>query len=286
MTKQLPTRSTIFTILFTAVLGTALTGTTSSARAQSASTTAPAQQIQQGRTLMETVVTNPDSQKALRAHQLFVEAARQSQDTQKALAHYYAAYANYRLGTIIFQENESRSQNQLEQAARQLKETLQIRPRLAEAHALLASVYGQLLQHVPERGSELGPKSARHMEQALNLAPDNPRVLLLKAISEFYTPEKWGGSKVKAHKRFRAATQAFEREAQPDSQTSRRANASLDPTWGHAEAYAWLGLASLKLDQPMSAKRAFKNALEVNSEYSWVKQRLLPKLRKEQQSSS
>lgn len=286
VTKPPSTRSTLFTVLSITVLGMALIGTTGSVRAQPAPTAAPAQQIQKGRTLMDAVVTRPDSQKALRARQLFVDAAQRSQGTQKAWAHYYAAYANYRLGSTVFQQNERRAQDQFEQAARQLKTALEMQSNLAEAHALLASVYGQLLQHVPERGSELGPKSARHMERALNLAPENPRVLLLKAISEFYTPEKWGGSKEDAHERFQAATQAFEREATAASQPSRRADASLSPTWGHAEAYAWLGVASMKLDQPMSAKKAFENALEVDSEYAWVKDRLLPQLRNEQQSSS
>lgn len=52
----------------------------------------------------------------------------------------------------------------------------------------------------------------------------------------------------------------------------------LQPSWGKEVVYAWIGIAHLKRNETILAKRAFEKALEINPEYGWVKNVWLPKV--------
>ena len=85
----------------------------------------------------------------------------------------------------------------------------------------------------------LGPKAGNALKKAVQLAPDNPRVVLSVAMSDFNTPEMWGGSKERALAGFQRAAELFSLEKPTNP---------IRPTWGHSETYAWLGLAYLERD--------------------------------------
>jgi tetratricopeptide (TPR) repeat protein len=101
------------------------------------------------------------------------------------------------------------------------------------------------------------------------LAPENPRVLLLDAISLYNTPERWGGDKDKAIEQLHAALDQFEDAAPSDP---------LAPQWGHADAYAWLGIAHLEAGRHAQARKALQQALDTRPGYAWVETVLLPKV--------
>ncbi len=94
---------------------------------------------------------------------------------------------------------------------------------------------------------------ARHeMDQALRLAPDNPRVLLLDAMSDYQLSGSQGGNRERALPKLRRATAAFESE--------RRA-ADRVPGWGAPEAYLLLGRDLLDHGDPAGARDALEHAL-------------------------
>jgi tetratricopeptide (TPR) repeat protein len=101
------------------------------------------------------------------------------------------------------------------------------------------------------------------------LSPDNPRVALLEAIGTYNTPALFGGGKEKGLKAMKRAAELFDRWADADS---------LNPDWGRAEAYAWIGVAHIDRNETILARKAFETALQINPEYGWVKYVLLPKV--------
>jgi tetratricopeptide (TPR) repeat protein len=98
-------------------------------------------------------------------------------------------------------------------------------------------------------------------------------VWIIDGTSDFYTPSMFGGDKEQALKKFKKAARLAEEESTDDP---------LMPSWGHAEAHAWIGLAHMNAERYDQARTAFKTALNINPDYGWVKHVLLPKAKKKQ----
>jgi tetratricopeptide (TPR) repeat protein len=189
---------------------------------------------------------------------------------REALVRYYLGYCDYRL--IIFyqqKQNQELMKKHLDAAISHLESATKLNNKFAEAYALLSSCYGQKISLAPMLGMTLGPRAGMAMQSALTLAPDNPRVILLDAIGTYYKPPMFGGSKETARAGFKRAAELFDQEKIDDA---------LQPDWGHAEAYAWLGVAYLDKSDKAAAAAAFDRALAIAPEYGWVKYQLYPKV--------
>ena len=189
-----------------------------------------------------------------------------------AWSHYYIALADYRMVNLLLaagEENKDAASRHLKSAVEHLRESTRIDPRSAEAHALLSSAYGRQISLSPAKSIFLGPKAGKALQKAVELAPDNPRVVLSAAIGAFNTPKMFGGSKERAMQGFQRATELFAREEPVDP---------VQPVWGHSQAYAWLGIAYLDRGELESARGAYEKALEIDPDFGWVKYVLLPGL--------
>ena len=189
-----------------------------------------------------------------------------------AWPHYYVALADFRIVNLLLaagDRNKEAASGHLKTAVEHLQEATRIDPGAAEAYALLSSAYGRQIGLSPVKSMFLGPKAGKAISKAMELAPDNPRVVLSAAIGDFNTPRVFGGNKERAMKGFRRAAELFAREKPADP---------VEPSWGHSEAFAWLGLAYLDRDEKEPAKAAFEKALQINPDFGWVKYVLLPEL--------
>jgi len=187
----------------------------------------------------------------------------------EALVRYYIGYCNYRLATFHQQNpNKDMVSKHLEEAITQLEATVRLNNKFAEAYALLSSCYGQKIGLAPMLGMTLGPRAGMTMQSALQLEPNNPRVILLDAIGNYYKPPMFGGSKESALAGFKHAAELFEKEQLQDP---------LLPDWGKPEAYAWIGVAYLDKNDHANARAALEKALALVPDYGWVKNHLYPK---------
>ena len=197
-------------------------------------------------------------------------------------SHYYIALTDYRIANYLLaqgKKNKDQASKHLKEAAEHLEEATReditrenAKAVAAEIYALLSSVYGRQISLSGIKGMFLGPKSGNLLKKAEQLAPDNPRVVLSAAISDFNTPKMWGGSKERAVEGFQRAAYLFVQEKPTDP---------IHPVWGHSEAYTWLGIAYLDRDEEDAARAAFEKALEIDPDNGWVKYELLPKMEKE-----
>ena len=188
-----------------------------------------------------------------------------------AWSHYYLALADFRIANLLREESKEQAAEHLKTAVEHLQKATKIDPQAAEAYALLSSVYGRQVGMSPMKSMFIGPKLGKAIQKAQQLAPDNPRVVLSAAISDFNTPEMFGGSKEKGLQGFQRAAELFAQEEPTDP---------IQPVWGHSEAYAWLGIAYQGQGELESARSAFEKALEVDPDFGWVKDWLLPELEK------
>lgn len=188
----------------------------------------------------------------------------------EALVRYYLGYCDYRLATFYQQQtNKDMMSKHLEAAITHLEAAVKMNNKFADAYALLSSCYGQKIGLAPMLGMALGPRAGMTMQSALQLEPNNPRVILLDAIGNYYKPPMFGGSKEKALTGFKRAAELFETE---------QINNPLQPDWGKPEAYAWIGVAYLDKNEKTAARAALEKALLMAPDYGWVKNYLYPKV--------
>jgi tetratricopeptide (TPR) repeat protein len=190
----------------------------------------------------------------------------------QALAHYYAALANYRLNNQYPNDAENKREPVLKDAIEHLKTATDLAPTMADAWALLSGCYGQRMGLDPLRSVTLGPKASDAMSTAKDLAPENPRVWIIDGTSDFFTPIMFGGDKERALRKFKKAGRLAEAESVDNP---------LRPDWGYAEAYAWIGLAHMEAERYTKARRAFDKALSINPKNGWVRYVLHPRLKKQ-----
>jgi tetratricopeptide (TPR) repeat protein len=183
---------------------------------------------------------------------------------------HYQGYALYRIGGILQGRPAAAAPDLplvLETSRTKLEQSLAGRP-MAETHALLASVLGQLIGGNPSTAPTYGPRVQTEMTAATTMGPSNPRVWLLKGIQSIYTPAQYGGGLSIAEDQLKRAIQLFVTDAPTPP----------EPSWGKAEAYVWLGQALQKQNRMAEARTAYQQALVLQPEYPWVTYSLLPSL--------
>lgn len=192
-----------------------------------------------------------------------------------ALVHYYLGYCSHQLNAFYrYNPNATKADQEnadklVDSGIQHLEKAIQLDKNFAEAYALTASLYGEKIGGNPLLGMTLGPKSGVFMDKALKLAPENPRVAYLDAISKNFTPEMFGGSKEKAISGLYRAAALFAKWQSSDP---------LAPDWGYAECYAWLGNILTEQKKFAEARAAFEKSLALRPNYGWVKYKLLPEL--------
>lgn len=177
-----------------------------------------------------------------------------------SLTGYDSALAYYRLALIA---NLSKRDKQvgpaMDKAVSNLQELELTQPENAEVKALLAQVYGYKIALNPIKAVVYGGKSQSLLAEAEQLAPNNPRVLLVKGIAAVNTPPMFGGSNDIALNAFNKAISAYEDDIYSNYH------------WGYAEAYTWRGLLNAKQGKQQQAETDWQKALELEPNYSWAK---------------
>ena len=183
----------------------------------------------------------------------------------RALVAYAVAYVDWRL-SFSPAVPKGEQDGLLDEAETQLKNAIKIDAKFAEAHALLSGVYGSKIAKSSIRGIVLGPRSSSAIGTAVQLEPNNPRVLLSQGIGKFNTPGMFGGSETEAEALLRRALAAFQQE--PAGKPW--------PTWGRFDTHAWLGQILAKRGDKTGARTAYEQALAIAPNSGWVRYVLLP----------
>lgn len=170
---------------------------------------------------------------------------------------YEQAYANYRLAISANVMGDRNTAQTAIDAAEHTLESLNGNQDNSEVLILLAVTYGMQIGLDPQTGATYGGKIYQALEQAKQLTPNNPRLLLVKAMNAFNTPAAYGGSKQNS---IDLSSKAIELFAEPCDNIC----------WGHAEAYTWRGLAKQELGDNAGAIADWQNAINVDSGYGWA----------------
>jgi len=173
---------------------------------------------------------------------------------------YYAALADWRRAQLAAQSSGSvpTAAQLVQSCVTGADAALAAQADFAGALALRAACLG-----APFAGGTLHAPFAAHrarkdLERALQLAPRDPRVLLVDAMSDYQLASSAGGNKERALPKLRQAVAAFESE---------RGGAERLPGWGAAEAYLFLARDLLDHGDPVGARDALERALLIAPQF-------------------
>jgi tetratricopeptide (TPR) repeat protein len=184
---------------------------------------------------------------------------------------HYQGYAAYRLANLTDASATAAERVAiLEAAGELLRRSAELRP-LPESFMLLAVLKSRQAGIDSARAPQLEAEVERAMEAAVQGAgAENPRVLLLSAVAALFTPSSLGGGPAAAEMLLDHALRLYATDHPPRPL----------PRWGRAETYAWLGQVYERTGRRRQALAAYTRALELEPRFAWVRDGLLPALRK------
>ena len=197
------------------------------------------------------------------------------------LKSYYAGLLAYRLTLLAEPQQQpssdtrppapvrknDRSKNEARQSVEKcvsyLDQALQAQSNFADALALQSACLQILSDLSSWRTPFASPRSGTQIHRALQLAPRNPRVLLLEAIGDYLHPKDTATAPTCG--KFKSVAEVFETE---------RADVDHTPGWGAAEAYTWLGRCYLDGGDGNAARDALERALLIAPEFGQARKLL------------
>jgi tetratricopeptide (TPR) repeat protein len=186
-------------------------------------------------------------------------AASDAKDTE--WQNYYAALAAYRVA-LLAGSDETRAWPYAQQCIDRLNRVLVVDTSSAEALALQSACLALQSNLDPWRSPLAAPLSRARGDQALKLAPDNPRVLLLGALATRERPRFFGGDSQQAYELLLQSVSAFEHARTP---------VPGQPGWGAAEAFTYLAQDYLTRGQALAARNVLERALLVAPDFTQAK---------------
>jgi tetratricopeptide (TPR) repeat protein len=183
---------------------------------------------------------------------------------QEDLASYYAAYARLRQ-SVVAGDDKTSARNYLEQCIDELESLLERRSDNARARALYASCLGSSANYYVLRSATRGIAAGREIAAALELAPDDPWVVLQDGVSDFMTPAIFGGNKERALAKLKRAEQLL---------VASRPSDVAGPVFGEAEAWLYIGRVYRSTDRKDLAREAWEKALSLAPDSTDVREEL------------
>lgn len=224
-----------------------------------------------GKELLDDGSNRKDIDQLLDARAIFEQILEN--DSLPTLAHYYAASVSSDIANTLADRKESGSKREIRAhinySIDHLETAVEMDETFAEGWALLSTSYAQKITVNPLNAVSLRRKYNRAMSRAIELEPGNPRIILLKAIMDYNIPGILGGDKDHAIAELNRAASILLEEVVENP---------VMPSWGLDHAHARLGIAYMDQGELEKARSSFERALEINPDFGWVINELIPSL--------
>jgi hypothetical protein len=182
------------------------------------------------------------------------------------LERYQYAHAEFRLLQVAYRRQRTKD---VEAAASgclaALDKANERDPRFAEGLALEAACAGYLGSLGGLRGMAAQHRSESRLASARELAPRNPRVLLVGGLRRWFQAGAGAAEHAEARTAFEAAAHAF--ETVTASEPGR-------PSWGEAEAWLFVGRSLEEGGDLLGARNAYEKSLLIAPEFAAARRRV------------
>ena len=249
------------------------------------------------------------------SRQFFLQAAKA--EPARALGHYYVALANWELAlTVRAAGGADRVSDLAREGVRHCDELLERDPNHAEAVALRGALR-RLWATVPGADDALQEQGEEDFRRAQALGGGNPRVWLVSGATRHGCAASPRTGADRALRDISRSIELFERVPQtlaelsggtPNAPVRGRPESwgspglppappddgaptptrpvSLEPDWGHSEAWFWAGRVHLDAERFEAARRCFQKTLELNPACEIVRTQYLPRAEAQSPASS
>ena len=148
------------------------------------------------------------------------------------LPQYYAGFGNL-IAAVLGQQSNDEKDALYDKALAYAEKASLIMPANSEIEVLKGyTTFMKMAVDPQHRAFGMIPKANSFLEKAIRLNPENPRAYLVKGQNTFYTPEAFGGGKIKAKKILILATEKYAKET----------TTGLEPSWGRSRCAVLLKL--------------------------------------------
>ena len=182
-----------------------------------------------------------------------------------AFTRYQLGFAHYRLGLLLTQKKDDGAAQAFTGCVKELDEAVEVKEGFADAYALQSACYVGLAGLQAWKAVVYGSQSDSRLSKARELAPRNPRVVLLDGLADKQKPKAFGGDPVRAQSKIKQAVTLFEESREP---------ADSEPGWGAAEAYLYLGRGLMQAGDTLGARNALEQALIIAPEFAEARREL------------
>jgi tetratricopeptide (TPR) repeat protein len=179
---------------------------------------------------------------------------------------YHLAHAEYRYAQLAGRERAREAETALQDCVDQLAALLTRSARSAEALALDAACHVELARHRTLEAVLLRSRARDRLRAAYQIAPRNPRVLLLMAEDGLENLKPGTAEYKQAFAQLNLASQRFDATPATDAGV---------PGWGHAEAYLVLGRELERRGDVIGARNSIEKALIAAPEFKAAQRQLL-----------
>jgi tetratricopeptide (TPR) repeat protein len=178
----------------------------------------------------------------------------------------YYGYVAYLIGI----EEDDEAENYIEEAEPYIERLKGYNAYQSPAEALHGAFIAYKIGINKARAVFLGPQSMKHINNAIEIDPDNPKGWIEKGNAEYHMPRYLGGSYEQAAKYYKKAIAYFEDN---DSQSK--------CSWIYLNALAWLAQSYDKMGEIRKARATYQKILSVEPGFTWVSDELYPEFQKD-----
>jgi tetratricopeptide (TPR) repeat protein len=178
----------------------------------------------------------------------------------QALERYQYAHAEFRRLQVAWRQQKAKDVEAAGSACLEaIDKANETDPHFVEGLALEAACAGYLGALGGLRGAVAQHRSEARLAAARELAPRNPRVLLVEGFSRWFRAGAGPAERAEARKAFERAARAFETVT---------ATAPGEPSWGEAEAWLFIGRSLEASGDLLGARNAYEKSLLIAPEFA------------------
>lgn len=178
------------------------------------------------------------------------------------------ALAKIAYGAVVsamVNEDKERQNKYLDITEEAIDKVWETNDKNAAANGLYSGHLGMLIAKTPIKGMVYGGKATNYASKGIKFDAESPVANYFKGSNLFYTPTTWGGDPKEAVRYLTVAQKAF---------------ASTNCDWFQLETMALLGQAMQKTGDTEGARMVYLQALQLQPEFGYVKNFLMPQLDK------